>query len=95
MSDSRYNNQSPTIASLNTKLYQLIATMPKARTELVDFFFKHAVDDYVSAIRTTPGRKALALSREARNIDSVIRRAMIAADTVGTSENSRLTRLIG
>jgi len=35
------------------------------------------------------------LSREARNIDSVIRRAMIAADTVGTSENSRLTRLIG
>ncbi len=75
-------NKVPTVASLNAGLFDLVATMPKARTELVDFYFKDKIDEYVRAIQVAPGRKTVSVVASSADASTAIRRAMIVADLV-------------
>ncbi|MDZ4756399.1 MAG: hypothetical protein SGJ11_18145 [Phycisphaerae bacterium] len=79
-----------TVAELNDALFDLVATMPKARSELIDFHFKHAVDEYLKAIQSAPGTKAVTVVADSRDAASAIRRAMIVADLVTFNVESYL-----
>ncbi len=70
------------LAALNQALFDLVATFPKAKTELVDFHIKHSVEDYIESIREFPGRKAIRIVGSPVEAAGAIRRGLIAADLV-------------
>ena len=70
------------VAALNRGLYEHIASFPRARTELVDFYFKHAVESYVAAIQTMPGQTLVISAPTSADATAAIRRAALLCDVV-------------
>lgn len=81
-----------TIAILNRGLYDHIASFPPARTELVDFWFKHAVESYVAAILSVEGQKLVISASNSADAASAIRRAALLADLVVVRVRSHIGR---
>jgi len=70
------------VSRLNGELYERIASFPPARTELVDFHFKDAVEDYVNAITSFSGQKLMLCASNGAEAARAIRRAVLLSDVV-------------
>ena len=70
------------VAALNCGLYEHIASFPPARTELVDFYFKHAVEAYVEAIQSMSGQTLVLSARTSADATAAIRRTALLSDLV-------------
>lgn len=70
------------VGSLNEQLFDLVDSFPRANTELMDFHFKSTVDDYLDALASTPGRKALVLAEDPEQASRALRRLLLVADLV-------------
>jgi hypothetical protein len=70
------------LADLNADLFDRIASFPPAKTELVDFHFKHAVEDYVAAITSFGGEKLVVSAADTAEATRAIRRTVLLSDMV-------------
>lgn len=70
------------LGKLNQQLYNLVSSFPEARSELVDFHFKHATAEYLDAIHKISGQKLLLNAHNPRAIRRSLPMAMVLADTI-------------
>lgn len=71
-----------TVAGLNSKLYERIASFPQAKTEIADFHFKDTVENYVTAITSFTGEKLVLTAPNSLEAAAAIRRAVLLSDLV-------------
>jgi hypothetical protein len=76
------SNLSIAVAGLNADLFDRIASFPRARTELADFHFKHAVEDYIAAITAFGDEKLLVSAPNTVEATNAIRRAVLLSDLI-------------
>jgi hypothetical protein len=74
------------------RLYQqqseLIASFPKARSELIDFHYKDRLDSYLEAIDGFNGRKLFLAADSSHEAASLIRRSLLLSDLIVFSVDS-------
>ena len=84
------SNPSKALAELNAGLFERIESFPRAKSELVDFYFKHAVDDYVAAITSFDGEKLVISAKDTAEAIRAVRRAAVLSDLVALRVASHL-----
>lgn len=70
------------LGKLNTSLFELVESFPRATWEIVDFHFKSAYDDYIALLQRSPGRNVAAFADDVASFDRLCRRLLLVADTV-------------
>jgi hypothetical protein len=80
------------LPALAAELFGLLDSFPPARAELFDFHFKSSVEDYVAAIRTTPGRKVLITADHHLHLASSLRKLLLMTNVMVISSADATTR---
>lgn len=70
------------LGKLNTSLFDLVESFPRATWEIMDFHFKSAYDDYITLLQSSPGRNVAAFAGDVASLDQLCRRLLLVADTV-------------
>lgn len=70
------------LAKLNTSLFELVESFPRATWELADYHFKSTYDEYLNALRSSPERRVAVFANDVQSLEKLCRRLLIIADTV-------------
>ena len=70
------------IKNLNSQLFKLIDSFPKARWELLDFHFKTHYSEYIEAIENVRGRKITIFSQSLDDFYFSIKPLLLLSDTI-------------
>jgi hypothetical protein len=71
---------------------ELLDTLPDATNELLDFHYKHRLDDYRSAIEAFPGRTLFLAAASEMEAAALIRRSLLISDLLLFSVDSYIGR---